>query len=52
MGCITGENEENQAPVVIRGCTDVFWLILYITFWLLMVRIYKKKKKKHLSSLN
>lgn len=27
-------------PTAVRGCTDVFWLILYILFWVFMVRSF------------
>ncbi|XP_014205410.1 CTL-like protein 1 [Copidosoma floridanum] len=42
MSCCTGEDEDEQqqersgAPRV-RGCTDVFWLCLFILFWALMI---------------
>ncbi|XP_054274772.1 choline transporter-like 1 [Macrosteles quadrilineatus] len=41
MACCddTGSEDENQESVKIRGCTDVFWLIIYILFWFLMILI-------------
>lgn len=41
MSCCDGEDDEEQqqpSPRV-RGCTDVFWLCLFIAFWFLMVII-------------
>ncbi|KMQ90399.1 ctl-like protein 1-like protein [Lasius niger] len=40
MSCCTGgKNEEAAEPMRVRGCTDVFWLCLFITFWFLMILI-------------
>lgn len=41
MGCCGCDDEEEQpsGPTHIRGCTDVFWLILFILFWFLMILI-------------
>ncbi|KAM0735406.1 Choline transporter-like 1 [Formica fusca] len=40
MSCCTGgKNEEHAEPMRVRGCTDVFWLCLYIAFWFLMILI-------------
>ncbi|KAL6438494.1 hypothetical protein ACFW04_004525 [Cataglyphis niger] len=40
MSCCTGgKNEERAEPMRVRGCTDVFWLCLYIAFWFLMILI-------------
>lgn len=35
------ENKDEQVykPAQTRGCTDVFWLIVYVVFWLFMVRL-------------
>lgn len=41
MSCCDGEDDEEQpqpSPRV-RGCTDVFWLCLFIAFWFLMIMI-------------
>jgi len=39
MSCCTGtKNEERDEPTRVRGCTDVFWLCIFIAFWFLMVR--------------
>ncbi|XP_070168788.1 choline transporter-like 1 [Polyergus mexicanus] len=37
--CTSGKNEERAEPMRVRGCTDVFWLCLYIAFWFLMILI-------------
>lgn len=38
MGCAQSEiAPQNEAPK--KGCTDVLWLIIYILFWILMVRL-------------
>ncbi|XP_012281010.1 CTL-like protein 1 [Orussus abietinus] len=41
MSCCTGEDEEEQHPnpTRVRGCTDIFWLCLFILFWFLMILI-------------
>ncbi|GAB1859117.1 Choline transporter-like protein [Camponotus japonicus] len=39
MSCCTGKNEERVEPTRVRGCTDVFWLCLFIAFWFLMILI-------------
>ncbi|XP_058798501.1 choline transporter-like 1 [Phymastichus coffea] len=40
MTCCSGEDDDEQqqteAPRV-RGCTDIFWLCLFIAFWFLMI---------------
>lgn len=39
MGCCaTKPRSEIEFKENVRGCTDVFWLSLYIAFWFLMVR--------------
>ena len=40
MSCCGSDEEEEQRPdpTRVRGCTDIFWLILFIIFWCLMVR--------------
>lgn len=44
MSCCTGDDDEEQQGQPpsdrprVRGCTDVFWLCLFIAFWILMVR--------------
>lgn len=40
MGCCDNEENQEQNENTERKCTDVFWLILYILFWFLMVRIF------------
>ncbi|KAG7299787.1 hypothetical protein JYU34_016796 [Plutella xylostella] len=36
MGCAQSEiSPQNETPK--KGCTDIFWLILYIIFWILML---------------
>lgn len=37
MGCCDSEDKREEEDVGVRGCTDVFWLCLYIAFWSLMV---------------
>lgn len=37
MGCCESKEEPEREEPVERGCTDVFWLCLYIAFWFLMV---------------
>ncbi|XP_031631172.1 CTL-like protein 1 [Contarinia nasturtii] len=43
MSCFSSpdENKDEQVykPATSRGCTDVFWLALYIIFWLFMIAI-------------
>ncbi|XP_008197900.1 choline transporter-like 1 [Tribolium castaneum] len=39
MGCCESKKEPEREEPAQRGCTDVFWLCLYIAFWLLMVLI-------------
>ncbi|XP_014482169.1 PREDICTED: CTL-like protein 1 [Dinoponera quadriceps] len=40
MSCCTGDKNEDRAePTRVRGCTDVFWLCLFIAFWFLMILI-------------
>ncbi|XP_033222365.1 CTL-like protein 1 [Belonocnema kinseyi] len=41
MSCCAGEDEEEQrsGPTHIRGCTDVFWLVVFVLFWSLMILI-------------
>lgn len=37
MGCMESKTNPNHEPTAVRGCTDVFWLCLYVVFWLLMI---------------
>ncbi|XP_034935697.1 CTL-like protein 1 isoform X2 [Chelonus insularis] len=41
MSCCDGEDEEEQQPepTRVRGCTDIFWLCLFIGFWFLLIMI-------------
>ncbi|XP_012265201.2 choline transporter-like 1 isoform X1 [Athalia rosae] len=41
MSCCSGEDEEEQRPepTRVRGCTDIFWLCLFILFWFLMILV-------------
>uniref|UniRef100_A0ABD2X367 Choline transporter-like protein n=1 Tax=Trichogramma kaykai TaxID=54128 RepID=A0ABD2X367_9HYME len=46
MSCCCGsDDEEEQRPPPqsdaprVRGCTDIFWLVLFIVFWFLMILI-------------
>ncbi|KAK0083622.1 hypothetical protein PV325_008487 [Microctonus aethiopoides] len=41
MSCCDGEDDEEQQPepTRVRGCTDIFWLCLFISFWFLMIMI-------------
>lgn len=38
MGCAQSEISPQNEPAPRKGCTDVLWLIIYILFWILMVR--------------
>ncbi|KAI4485321.1 hypothetical protein M0804_006826 [Polistes exclamans] len=41
MSCC-GENDEEEQipqPTRVRGCTDIFWMCLFIAFWFLMILI-------------
>lgn len=31
------KDEPEFKPAKARGCTDVFWLVVYVVFWLFMV---------------
>ncbi|CAO1343718.1 unnamed protein product [Diamesa serratosioi] len=37
MGCFESKENERPDPTAVRGCTDVFWLIIYVLFWILMI---------------
>ncbi|CAG5103065.1 Similar to Ctl1: Choline transporter-like 1 (Anopheles gambiae) [Cotesia congregata] len=39
--CCDGDDEDEQQPEHprVRGCTDIFWLCLFISFWFLMIMI-------------
>lgn len=37
MGCFESKTNPHHEPTAVRGCTDIFWLILYIIFWLFMI---------------
>lgn len=37
MGCTESKTDHEIKPNTVRGCTDVFWLVLFIVFWLFMV---------------
>uniref|UniRef100_A0A1B6DF63 Choline transporter-like protein n=1 Tax=Clastoptera arizonana TaxID=38151 RepID=A0A1B6DF63_9HEMI len=41
MSCCDEDSssDDNNTSVKVRGCTDVFWLIIYILFWFLMIFI-------------
>ncbi|XP_046742542.1 choline transporter-like 1 [Diprion similis] len=40
MSCCCGDDEdERPEPTRVRGCTDIFWLCLFILFWFLMILI-------------
>ncbi|XP_063922141.1 choline transporter-like 1 isoform X2 [Zophobas morio] len=39
MGCCESRKEEEGEENKQRGCTDVFWLCVYVAFWLLMILI-------------
>ncbi|XP_043275999.1 choline transporter-like 1 isoform X2 [Venturia canescens] len=41
MSCCGAEEEDEQQPdpTRVRGCTDIFWLCLFIAFWCLMILI-------------
>lgn len=41
MGCFESKENERPDPTAVRGCTDVFWLIIYVIFWILMVGLNK-----------
>lgn len=47
MGCTESKTEPESEeaaneikPATVRGCTDVFWLAIYIVFWLFMVSCF------------
>lgn len=37
MGCFEGKPSEQHQPTAVRGCTDIFWLVVYILFWIALV---------------
>ncbi|KAI4501139.1 hypothetical protein M0802_003942 [Mischocyttarus mexicanus] len=41
MSCCGENDEEEQVPqpTRVRGCTDIFWMCLFIAFWFLMILI-------------
>ncbi|XP_015586774.1 CTL-like protein 1 [Cephus cinctus] len=41
MSCCCGDDDDEQRPESnrVRGCTDIFWLCLFILFWFLMILI-------------
>lgn len=39
MGCCDSKVEPDTDRATIRGCTDIFWLCIYILFWGFMVKI-------------
>ncbi|KAG8323161.1 hypothetical protein J6590_009808 [Homalodisca vitripennis] len=41
MACCddTVSEDGNNERVKVRGCTDLFWLLIYILFWVLMILI-------------
>lgn len=38
-GCFSSESENKKIPLQVKGCTDVFWLIVFILFALGMAVI-------------
>lgn len=38
MGCFESKPNSRPDPLAIRGCTDLLWLIIFILFWVVMVR--------------
>lgn len=50
MGCCDTEEKRENEELGVRGCTDVFWLCLYIVFWILMVLNLKLFVNKEMRS--
>ncbi|KAL1380131.1 hypothetical protein pipiens_014432 [Culex pipiens pipiens] len=42
MGCFESKPSEQHQPTAVRGCTDIFWLVVYVLFWiaLLVVAVF------------
>lgn len=38
MGCFESKADSRPDPTAVRGCTDVLWLVIFIIFWIFMVR--------------
>lgn len=38
MGCFESKPDSRPEPTAVRGCTDVLWLIIFVIFWIVMVR--------------
>lgn len=39
MGCFESKPTDSHQPTAVRGCTDIFWFIVYILFWILLLII-------------
>lgn len=42
MGCFESKEEDRREPTQVRGCTDIFWLVIFALFLCVMVRFYAK----------
>ncbi|XP_058461950.1 choline transporter-like 1 [Malaya genurostris] len=42
MGCFESKSSDQHQPTAVRGCTDIFWLIVYVIFWaaLLVIAVF------------
>lgn len=38
MGCFESKPDSRPEPTAVRGCTDLLWLIIFVIFWIVMVR--------------
>lgn len=39
MGCFESKPADQHQPTAVRGCTDIFWLIVYVLFWIALLII-------------
>lgn len=39
MGCFESKPSEQHQPTAVRGCTDIFWLVVYVLFWIALLVI-------------
>ncbi|XP_053684452.1 choline transporter-like 1 [Sabethes cyaneus] len=39
MGCFESKSSDQHQPTAVRGCTDIFWLIVYVLFWVALLII-------------
>lgn len=42
MGCFESKPSEQHQPTAVRGCTDIFWLVVYVLFWIALVSVVRR----------